>query len=463
MALARIITRSQACSRELAIDLLARGYTVEIVSPDSIPDNFADLELRVEEDRGNQLVASIETHVGERSASLDFVHHLKAPMADFVRKAPGPVEAAHLSGVPTDLDDETSQSAPETAIPEALKLTANPQRVPAEPVEVIHLSGDPASLLTQPNFRRELPVELVPLKIKAGAPPAPVVPNPQRTDALGVASSHGKPPQQESERPISRPGRRPSAPAPIVKESSLSSANEVPIVPPPVIPVAMGAAVAAPSLPRKPQPRVRSTAWQWRASLASVALLALALAAGFGLRRIEKVSSQPSEVAAAAKDSDSLGEDNLVAVAAIETNSQVDQKVAGEVSTLTVSPSAVAPARTAGRKSHRAPRSSTAASTGAAVVKASIVDKTLADKPRIDQKSVVKTNVKARESRSHRDGSIAHDTVTYLDPRFKPTPKVEPVKPETRRHLPGHKQSGKVVAANSVTYLNKTPDPKPAK
>jgi hypothetical protein len=88
MALARIITRSQACSRELAIDLLARGYAVEIVSPDSIPDNIADLELRVDTVLGNQLVASVEAHDGERSASLDFLHHLKAPMVDFMRRPP---------------------------------------------------------------------------------------------------------------------------------------------------------------------------------------------------------------------------------------------------------------------------------------------------------------------------------------------------------------------------------------
>ena len=49
MALARIITRSHTCSRELALDLLARGYAVEIVSPDEIPENLADLELRVED------------------------------------------------------------------------------------------------------------------------------------------------------------------------------------------------------------------------------------------------------------------------------------------------------------------------------------------------------------------------------------------------------------------------------
>jgi len=88
MALARIISRSHQCSRELALDLLARGYAVEIVSPDAIPDNLADLELRVEADRANELTASVAAHGGGRAASLDFVHHLKAPMGDFIRRPP---------------------------------------------------------------------------------------------------------------------------------------------------------------------------------------------------------------------------------------------------------------------------------------------------------------------------------------------------------------------------------------
>src|SRR5271170_3083533 len=88
MPLARIITSSQACSRQLAIDLLARGYTVEIVSPDKIPDNLADLELRVDAFPGDQLIATVEAHDGDRTASLEFIHHLKAPMGDFVRRPP---------------------------------------------------------------------------------------------------------------------------------------------------------------------------------------------------------------------------------------------------------------------------------------------------------------------------------------------------------------------------------------
>ena len=128
MALARIITRSQACSRELALDLLARGYAVEIVSPDKVPDNIADLELRVDNGPGDQLIANVVTHDGGRTASLEFVHHLKAPMVNFMRRMPGLSEAVHSSGKPVsfnaapgiedkELPEEASQLAPRAVSP----------------------------------------------------------------------------------------------------------------------------------------------------------------------------------------------------------------------------------------------------------------------------------------------------------------------------------------------------------
>jgi hypothetical protein len=100
MALARIITRSQACSRELALALLSRGYAVEILSPDKVPDNIADLELRVDTGPGDQLIANVEAHNGERSASLEFVHHLKTPIADFTRRPPKIGRAVSFSSEP---------------------------------------------------------------------------------------------------------------------------------------------------------------------------------------------------------------------------------------------------------------------------------------------------------------------------------------------------------------------------
>ena len=129
MALARIITRSQSCSRELALDLIARGYAVEIVSPDSIPDNLADLELRVEEDPGNQLVASVEARNGERSASLEFVHYLKAPMPDFIRRPPPePHKEVHFPEPPVSFNAEQSEEDAELPadVPQQVSAAVSP-------------------------------------------------------------------------------------------------------------------------------------------------------------------------------------------------------------------------------------------------------------------------------------------------------------------------------------------------
>jgi hypothetical protein len=129
MALARIITRSQPCSRQLALDLIARGYAVEIVSPDSIPDNLADLELRVEEDPGNQLVASVEAHNGERTASLEFVHYLKAPMPDFIRRPPPePHKEVHFPEPPVSFNAKQSDEDVELPadVPRQVSIAVSP-------------------------------------------------------------------------------------------------------------------------------------------------------------------------------------------------------------------------------------------------------------------------------------------------------------------------------------------------
>jgi hypothetical protein len=159
MALARIITRSHTCSRQLAFDLIARGYAVEIVSPDSIPDNLADLELRVEEDPGNQLVASVEAHNGERSVSLEFLHYLKAPMPDFIRRPPESDEAVRLPKQPVsinaeevELPAEATQLAPETVSRAAEVLPDSKLDPEPEPAEA-------ARLILPPDLLPSLPVE----------------------------------------------------------------------------------------------------------------------------------------------------------------------------------------------------------------------------------------------------------------------------------------------------------------
>lgn len=138
MALARIISRSPQCSRELALDLLARGYAVEIVSPDAIPDNFADLELRVEADPSNDLTANVAVHDGGHSTSLDFVHHLRAPMVDFVRRPQETGQAAYFPDSPVNFNAEPGlfdeiQLPPKVSertlapVNQALKLLPDPE------------------------------------------------------------------------------------------------------------------------------------------------------------------------------------------------------------------------------------------------------------------------------------------------------------------------------------------------
>jgi len=103
-------------------------------------------------------------------------------------------------------------------------------------------------------------------------------------------------------------------------------------------------------------------------------------------------------------------------------------------------------------------KQSRAPNTGTAVVKASIVEKTIVEKTPVQRTPVGKTG----PSRSHADGLIAPNTVTYLDAHHQPAPKPRPAKHYARRHRFPHKHAGSVVAANTVTVLNPTPASKPA-
>jgi hypothetical protein len=406
MALARIITRSQACSRELALDLLARGYAVEIVTPDSVPDSIADLELRVEEDRGNQLVASVEAHDGARSASLDFVHHLRAPMADFIRRVPETVEVIYLSGEPASFN-------PESSIAQLESPTKGAQLAPETAFAAVQIPVDPHSV-----------------------------------DPLPTVSS-----QEEGARPLSLPDSLPSRPVETVTERPSYLAEETPTIAWPVVgPITAPPARVQPE--QKVPRRARSARWQWRAALIFVSMVSLALVVEFGLRRTEKASTQVPGAAAAEKVAAPSTDTDLLAAAASERNLQKDpENVAGQVSNLAVLPTAIE----SGRNSDHAPKTSTVANTGAAVIKASIINKTTVGKTVIRKTTGGKTG-----GSRHDDGLIARDTVTYLDGRYKPAPKAQPAKPAARRRPASHKHSGGVIAANSLTYLNK-PTPKPAK
>jgi hypothetical protein len=231
MALARIITRSHACSRELAIDLLSRGYAVEIVSPDAVPDNLADLELRVEEDPGNQLVATVETHNGERSASLEFLHYLKAPMPDFMRRPPELQEVLPLVDQPRNGNDVLKlgqESAPAEVFQITIPVVAPIPEVKADFEKEVSLIDIPVM---------QLPVE-VPKYVAAREPIiAPV----ETTDTVTVGAE-----------------------ARIVETLPEIESSQP---------------------PRQSLRLDRSSGWLWRTALTSCVLIALAMLLAFGVRR----------------------------------------------------------------------------------------------------------------------------------------------------------------------------------
>jgi hypothetical protein len=255
MALARIITRSRPCSRQLAFDLLARGYAVEIVSPDSIPDNLADLELRVEEDPGNQLVASVEARNGERSASLEFVHYLKAPMPDFIRRPPPePHKEVHFPEPPVSFNAEQSDEGvelPAHAPPQVSTALSPTAKILDDSKLDPELSPEEgAGLILQPDPLLSLPVD------------------PPGHDAVEVST-------------MARPM--------IAKQ----------IIAKPMIAKLMIAKLAIARTVREWEWRDIPAGWSfWRIALTVASAVLLALVLGFGMRRTGRASAAQNSAAA---------------------------------------------------------------------------------------------------------------------------------------------------------------------
>ena len=439
MALARIITRSQVCARELATDLVARGYAVEIVTPDAVPHTSADLELRVEEDPGNQLVASVHAHDGPRSASFEFRHQLRGPMRDFLRTIQETTEVVYLSEEPVRLAESNSERIvlPATAQPLEIETVSAPAPVLLElcsdPGSIDSCSIDSCSTDSRPpdSFPRE------------AAPPLPELQPPRPVETVAVAASHLA---KES----AAAGKAQTMAQPLLTSTD---------IPPAMIP------------PRRElRARKRPERWQWRAALAFTSMVSLALVLGFGLHYSEK-AIPPVPGASATEKVAVPSIDSYPSSAASEDVLQKDSTtVPGQISNLPASPSAAQ----WGWAWDRTPKDSTVGNAEDEVVKASIVNKTIVNNTivnnTINDKTINdKTNAgkvpinETGRSRTHDDSSIAPDTVTYFDGRHQPiVPKAQPAKRLAWRDPTPHKHSGGVVAANTVTYLNK-PIPKPAK
>ncbi len=408
MALARIITRSHQCARELALDLLARGYAVEVVSPDKIPDNIADLELRVDAGPGNQLIASVEAHDGEHSTSLDFVHHLKAPMVDFMRRHPEPAESLPI---PEQLSFDAEPAMEDVELP-----AGAPQLVSVAAFAEIETSN--AAKVDTSEANTEL-----------------------HTPALNV----------ENERLISLPEPILLLPA----EPMIHFAENVPPIDEPVAQPAIAhvtsspATIPPPKVSRptliRPIPGLRSpdrpAGWPWRAALTFSGVFLLALVLGFGLRQTGKASARSPETATVEKVAAASSGAGLLPAAETE-------KGAGKPGPFVASTSVKSEGNSVELQKTKPPQAAQPAKSGAAAAPLSTATRS----QRMPQNG----------KRKHGDDLIAHDTVTYLDKSYAPPPKTKSTKKLAQKHPVSHAHDG-VIAANSVTYIAPDPAPKPPK
>jgi hypothetical protein len=368
MALARIITRSQKCSRDLALDLLARGYTVEIVSPDKVPDNLADLELRIEDGPENQLVANVEAHNGERTASLEFVHHLKSPMGDFVRRPPKLGEAIRVSSESGSFNGTSGFKGVEL------------------PVEAPQLTPKVISPATETPLKRELHHRIVPEEVTLTA-----------------------------SKVVSSPRVKPAA---FVVEDAVENAD-VPRSSPITLPTHLASAEAA----GRSDP---FAGWSWRVALTFAGVVLLAVVLAFSARRTGKAGAQASEALPGGTGAASTGVSPMSAVKA-ENDSARDQSQASVVALPAPAPGSQENSSQAPREAHGAklPASTANPGTGGLTKPNGLIARdtvTYLDKrfePAQKTKSAGVPAFRHRRPPAHGD-LIAPNTVTYL---HRPAPK----------------------------------------
>jgi hypothetical protein len=405
MALARIITRSQACSQELALDLLARGYAVEIVSPDRIPDNIADLELRVDTLPGDQLIANVQARHGERSASLDFVHHLKAPMVDFMRRPPGSLEASRFREQPVSSGAEAG-----------IKAVNSPAGPPQSAVNnVSPKSGTPLQTPFQSPLNRDL----------GSSPNRKTDINPEEGTRL-IAPPVPSPP------PIKPPGYFAVKGAAMTPSTTLS---------PVIVPYQE-------TNQRRNHSPEWSAGWRWRATLTFASIVLLAVVLAFSMRRPGKAAEQSHETLNAEKVAAASGDVNPLDVNPAHINSATNSSTAAD--------SAISPAGSGNP-------SSATSSPAAANSDSGHAPQGAQKNAQIAKAPSPAATAHARVSHKDEQDLIARDTVTYLDKRFEPASKAKQKTARTSQHPKPRPHSGGVIAANSVTYLNKKPAPKAAK
>ncbi len=408
MALARIITRSEACSRELAADLLSRGYTVEVVPPDAVPTHRADLELRVEAKSGEKLTANVVVRDGDRSTSLDFVRDLSVPAAYPVPDASSTLGSAHAHS--------------ELPVPAASGSAA------ASSVSARFDPRDEASVrsVTKPDSSFDYQDSLIPM---AGV-------NRWNSESYSSPSGIAIASSKIARLPVHPPIISRSVIASAVSDKSLldqTAFNGAVLNQPTFEKVSPAAAVAKrPPTPARPilaaimqsrfaqqiSPRIGIIT----ASLASLGLLlVLVLALRSGRTSVTaRQGSSPNAV--------------------------------GNLSSSTVSNPAAT--RVAGRSIASLKPAPVIAITKPAAKPASITKASVTKTPAAQTNAAARkrSTASTRDLRRHTDDLIARDTVTYLDRPARKTPKSAPTSAETAPRA--HKRHNGEIAENSVTYLN---------
>jgi len=411
MALARIITRSQPCSRQLAFDLLARGYAVEVVSPDSIPDNLADLELRVEEDPGNQLVASVEAHNGERTASLEFLHYLKAPMPDFIRRPP--------------LEPHAAVPFPEPAVSIDAEQGAEPAELPANATQPAPESVSLAAKILRDSKLDPKPDSEESARLVLPPDPSPSPASPTGQDAVAV-STMAKP-------TVAKPTiAKATIAKAMIAEAMIANRTLVKaMISRATISTATIAKVTIARMVRQWGWRDRSARWSsWRIALTAVGTLLLLLVLGYGVHRTNKASAQSSGPARTNRVAEASSDMNLLNGMGPRKNAERNP----------VSPPAIKPEIKSDDNSNHTPREPQVAKTAAAAAGSG-----------------------AMVPRRHGDGLIARDTVTYLNQRtFDQAASRTRISQPSGSRQPGSRKQDGVIAANTVT-LDDKPAPKAAK
>src|SRR5215831_10796631 len=95
MPIARLISRAPDEAHELAAHLRARGFTVEIVSPEETPDHHADLEIKLEEYSTEEAL-----RMGEELSQTEDLHVFIAPGAILEKADPSEVIGEPLETSP---------------------------------------------------------------------------------------------------------------------------------------------------------------------------------------------------------------------------------------------------------------------------------------------------------------------------------------------------------------------------